>query len=276
MKRLALLLVLITGALLIYGSLYFPDWADPQSPASQHVSPYYIEQTFNDTALPNIVSAVLADYRSYDTMFETAVIFAAGLACFFLLRTFKSESAKTRMYRHLPTRLVIHVDTHEKRLDLNDNFERMDTQWTPYDLITRTTCRIIIPFIQIFALYVIAHGHHSPGGGFQGGVIFGASVILFALSHSLRSTIKRLPEKSSALYASIGVFIFAGTGMLCLILGADFLDYYVLADLFRSSHAMARSHGILVVEIGVGLSVLAVMIWLYYNLSSGGKHKEGL
>lgn len=276
MKRLALLLVLITGALLIYGSLYFPDWADPHSPASQHVSPYYIEQTFNDTALPNIVSAVLADYRSYDTMFETAVIFAAGLACFFLLRTFKSERARTRMYRHLPTRLVIHVDTHEKRLDLNDNFERMDTQWTPYDLITRTTCRIIIPFIQIFALYVIAHGHHSPGGGFQGGVIFGASVILFALSHSLRSTIKRLPEKSSALYASIGVFIFAGTGMLCLILGADFLDYYVLADLFRSSLVMARSHGILVVEIGVGLSVLAVMIWLYYNLSSGGKHKEGL
>ena len=78
MKAVGLILVVILGSLLIYCSLDFPLWGDPQSPANTHVSPYYIEQTIEDTSVPNIVTAVLADYRGYDTMFETIVIFTAG------------------------------------------------------------------------------------------------------------------------------------------------------------------------------------------------------
>ena len=77
------------GGLLFYGALDFPIWGDPQSPASSHLSPYYIEHTMSDTSVPNIVTSVLADYRGYDTMFETVVIFTAGIISFFLLRTFK-------------------------------------------------------------------------------------------------------------------------------------------------------------------------------------------
>jgi multicomponent Na+:H+ antiporter subunit B len=271
-----MILVLITGGLLIYGTMQFPDWSDPDSPASKHVSPYYIENTMKDTAVPNVVTSVLADYRGYDTMFETSVIFAAGLACFALLRQFKRTKAKTRLYRHLPTRLIIHVEEGGKIPSGKSNFERIDTEWTPYDLITRTTCRIVIPFIQLYALYVIAHGHHSPGGGFQGGVILGASIILFAITHNLRITVKRFTEKTSALYSSAGVFIYTGTGLLCLLLGSSFLDYGALAGIFGTDPIMARSYGILIVEIGVGMSVMAVMIWLYYNLSSAGKLNEGL
>jgi multicomponent Na+:H+ antiporter subunit B len=64
----------------------FPKWADPNQPASTHVSPRYIEHALDETAVPNLVTAVLADYRSYDTMFETAVIFTAGIAVILLLR----------------------------------------------------------------------------------------------------------------------------------------------------------------------------------------------
>jgi len=81
-----LLIVIITGMVLIYGTMDMPDWGDPESPASRHVSPHYISDAVEKTATPNIVTAVLADYRGYDTLGETTVIFSAGMACILLLR----------------------------------------------------------------------------------------------------------------------------------------------------------------------------------------------
>ncbi len=72
MKVIGLIISVLTGAFLIYASVDFPPWADPQSPASTHLSPHYIEKTMEETSVPNIVTAVLADYRGYDTMFEIA------------------------------------------------------------------------------------------------------------------------------------------------------------------------------------------------------------
>ena len=86
MKLLAFIVVTITGALLLYATGDMPDWADPKSPASTHVSPRYIEKTLEDTSVPNMVTSVLADYRGYDTLGETTVIFTAGVCCVVLLR----------------------------------------------------------------------------------------------------------------------------------------------------------------------------------------------
>ena len=86
MRILNLIVVIITGMVLVYGTLDMPDWGDPDSPANMHVSPYYITNTLEDTATPNIVTSVLADYRGYDTFGETTVIFSAGMACILLLR----------------------------------------------------------------------------------------------------------------------------------------------------------------------------------------------
>lgn len=276
MKTITFLTVLFCGSLFMLCTVEFPSWGDPGAPASRHLSPYFIEQALSDTAVPNIVTAVLADYRGYDTMFETTVIFAAGLACFFLLRSFTKKQRNERLFRHIPTGIVLNIKEGGKIPEDPAKFERVDSHWTPYDLIIKTTCRLVIPSIQIFALYVIAHGHHSPGGGFQGGVILGASIILLAISNDLRSTLRRMSERVSAMMAATGVLLYAGAGFTCLLLGAAFLDYSALAPLLQSSLIMARSHGMLIVEIGVGLAVMAVMIWLYYNISSAGKHDEGL
>lgn len=86
MKFLALIAVCVTGVLLIYGTVDMPDWGDPRSPASIHVSPRYIEKAMEETAVPNMVTSVLADYRGYDTLGETAVIFTAAIACILLIR----------------------------------------------------------------------------------------------------------------------------------------------------------------------------------------------
>ena len=86
MKLLALIASIITGALLVYATVDFPDWGDPNSPASLHVSPRYIEKAIEETAVPNMVTAVLADYRGYDTLFEETVIFTAGITAVLLIR----------------------------------------------------------------------------------------------------------------------------------------------------------------------------------------------
>jgi multicomponent Na+:H+ antiporter subunit B len=86
LKVIAIAIILLTGGLLIYGVEDMPGWGDPDSPASSHVSPKYIQEALEKTATPNIVTAVLGDYRGYDTMGETAVIFTAGIGCILMLR----------------------------------------------------------------------------------------------------------------------------------------------------------------------------------------------
>jgi multicomponent Na+:H+ antiporter subunit B len=86
LKALSLIIALLAGAALIYGTLDMPKWGDPHSPAATHVSPYYLRHSLEQTATPNVVTSVLADYRGYDTLGETTVIFTAGMACILLLR----------------------------------------------------------------------------------------------------------------------------------------------------------------------------------------------
>lgn len=86
MRILSLLTAIFVGTVLIYGTLDMPKWGDPHSPAATHVSPYYLHHSLEQTATPNVVTSVLADYRGYDTLGETTVIFTAGMACILLLR----------------------------------------------------------------------------------------------------------------------------------------------------------------------------------------------
>jgi len=94
LRVLALITVIITGIILIYGTVDMPDWGDPNSPASLHVSPRYIEKTMEETATPNMVTSVLADYRGYDTLGETTVIFTAGISCILILRERRRRKKK--------------------------------------------------------------------------------------------------------------------------------------------------------------------------------------
>jgi multicomponent Na+:H+ antiporter subunit B len=91
LKYLHLVVTVVTGLLLIWGTLAMPNWGDPNSPPSRHVSPRYIEKGFEETEVPNMVTAVLADYRGYDTLGETVVIFTAAVAVLLILRTRRDE-----------------------------------------------------------------------------------------------------------------------------------------------------------------------------------------
>jgi multicomponent Na+:H+ antiporter subunit B len=135
------------------------------------------------------------------------------------------------------------------------------------NVIIKTICRLLIPFIQLFAIYVIMHGHYSPGGGFQGGVILGASFILLVIAYGLEESRRRMSMKALTISASLGLFIYSGIGALCLLMGANYLDYGKL-PLPLSSIAAIRAMGILGIEIGVGIGVMAIMISIFLGIAS--------
>ena len=249
MKSLSLIPVLLVGFLLVFAAQDFPEWGDPQSPASKSpVSSHFIAETGVDTEVPNMVTAVLADYRGFDTMFETVVVFIAGMAVLAILKN--SVKKGSVRFDHI-------VDVEP-------------------DLIVTNTVRLIVPVIQIFAFYVLAHGHVSPGGGFQGGVLMGASFILVALSWDLETALARFPMNRCIIVAAAGILLYGGIGLLSMFLGGEFLDYAELEKVLPVSREMARYHAMLGVEIGVGLTVTAIMFALYANLSSEGKLEGGL
>lgn len=132
-------------------------------------------------------------------------------------------------------------------------------------IIVATICRILAPFLQIYALYVVMHGHSSPGGGFQGGVIMGASFILLVVAQGREQTEQRLMMRVNDLLGSLGVFLYAGIGLACLVLGANYLDYSVL-PFPGASPERARYLGMLGIELGVGISVMAIMVSIFLNL----------
>ena len=143
-------------------------------------------------------------------------------------------------------------------------------------LIIEMGVRIMIPFIQLFGLYVIAHGHLSPGGGFQGGVVLGASFILMAIAFDLKTSLRFFSLRANAMMASSGVFIYTGTGVLCALLGGLFLDYSAMDVLLALGPVEWRSMGVFIVELGVGLAVTSIMASLFWDLASGGDMEKGL
>lgn len=252
MKVFGFIAVVFTGILLVVAANDFPQWASPSSPASTHLSPHFITKSIEETAVPNMVTAVLADYRGFDTLFETAVIFTAGVAIVLMLRRRGKEDNDLPPEVPEPTK-------------------------APKDIIIRSIVRLLIPFMQLFALYVVMHGHHSPGGGFQGGVILGASFILLAISHDLKTGLDRMSERTNRLLGAVGVLIYAGIGAVCLMLGSNFLDYSSLSAVLPATDSiMARSHGMLGIEIGVAIAVMAIMMSIYAHVASNGRFKRGL
>ncbi|MEC9347826.1 MAG: Na(+)/H(+) antiporter subunit B [Pseudomonadota bacterium] len=133
-----------------------------------------------------------------------------------------------------------------------------------HHLIPRVLAKLLIPFILLFGLYVQFHGDFGPGGGFQAGVIFAAGIILYALIYGLQAAQSVIPARLVAALMALGLLIYAGVGVATMMLGGNFLDY----DLLDSHDPVHGQHlGILVIEFGVGVTVAAVMITIFYQFA---------
>ena len=132
-------------------------------------------------------------------------------------------------------------------------------------IIIQTICSLLIPFIQLFAIYVIMHGHYGPGGGFQGGVLLAASIMLQRLYLGKEASYQKFPPKLALVLASIGMLIFGLAGIVPMAFGGSFLDYAYL-PIPGVSGAELRYLVILIVELGIGLAVFGTIVLIFDNL----------
>jgi len=132
-------------------------------------------------------------------------------------------------------------------------------------IIVQTVCSLLIPFIQLFAIYVIIHGHYGPGGGFQGGVLLAVSIMLQRLYLGREVSYQKFPLKLAPALAAIGMLIFGLCGVIPMITGGAFLDYAYLPIPWVHGPEL-RALGILIVEIGIGLAVFGSLVLIFDNL----------
>ncbi len=244
------------GGLLVFAAIGLPGLGDAASPANAYVGRAYLEATPKDIGMPNVVTAVLSSYRSFDTLGETTVIFAAGVGVALMLGFGPRASLA-------PPSAVI-GDHH---------------------VVPRVAAKLLIPLVALFAFYVQFHGDLGAGGGFQAGVIMAAAIILHALVFGLRGTMAAIPPRVARSLASLGVLLYAGIGVICMMNGGGFLDYdylfppsveqqipgWLLGD-SEHAHHWGQHFGIMLIELGVLLTVSATMVTIFYGF--GGRTVE--
>ncbi len=135
------------------------------------------------------------------------------------------------------------------------------------NLILHVVAKLAIPLIILFAFYVQFHGDFGPGGGFQAGVIFSAALILYSLVFGLDAAENIIPPHWLRRMAALGVVIYAGVGVVSLLLGGNYLDYTLLG----STQVAGQHLGILLVELGVGITVSASMLILFFAFAGRGR-----
>jgi multicomponent Na+:H+ antiporter subunit B len=232
--------VALAGGTLGYASQDLPEFGAAGNPVHSHpVTDVYLRQSQEEIGIPNTVTAVLASYRGLDTLGELIVVLTAGVAVLSLLGPLARPG--------------------ENRPD--GDFHLADYR------VIRVVSAILMPFILLFALYVLFHGDFGPGGGFQAGVIFASGFVLFGLVFGLDRARRVVPKAVLWSLACLGPVAFLGLGVVNMLLGGEFLDYGTLSP----DHPETGQHvGILLVEAAIGVTVAAVITSVFFSFAGRG------
>ncbi|MBR4411856.1 MAG: hypothetical protein IKT31_11095 [Firmicutes bacterium] len=247
-KRTALGLIIVIALTALIGmkaGSWLPVIGAQDSPANSYLSPYYILSAKKDTHANNIVTAVLADYRGFDTLFETCVLFLSGIATLMVLST--------------KERVIPREKKHEPWYSKSQNREHHASYG---GTILQASFRLIVPVVMIYGVYVLFHGELSLGGGFQAGALVACAYLLDRIMPSFVTRIGEVREEKMLIVAGLGVFVYAFTGILPMFFGGNFLEYSKLPFAAFVAHGEAGLHttGILMIEIGVSICVAAVIM----------------
>lgn len=134
------------------------------------------------------------------------------------------------------------------------------------DVVLRVVAKLLIPFALLFALYVQFHGDFGPGGGFQAGVMLAAAVVFYGLIYGLPEARRVVPDAVVEAMVALGVLLYAGVGVAGMLLGGNFLDYFVL----DADPVVGQHRGIFWVEAGVAITVSGVMLKIFYLFAGRG------
>ncbi len=234
---LPLALAVVTGGMIVYGTLGLPAFSDSSAPIHQHVAKRYIEEGAREHGR--------AEHR------HGSARELPGLR--HPRRNHGGVHRRRRRHRAPPPPPQV------ARGEEMRNY-----------LVLRVIAKLLIPFMLVFALYVQFHGDYGPGGGFQAGVIAAAAMILYGVIYGLPTARKVIPDWVVETMLAAGVLIYAGVGIAGILLGGNYLDYFVLDH----SPVHGQERGIFWVEAGVGITVAGVMLKIFY-MFAGRRREDG-
>lgn len=229
-------------AMLLVAVSYLPTFGEADNPVNNEVAARYIEKGLQETGAVNIVTGMILDYRAFDTLGESHVLFIATCTVLILLRVDKKDD--------------------------KDTFETNDRKYEPKnDVILQTVARILVPPIFIFGIYVILAGHLGPGGGFSGGAVIGAGLILYLNAFGFAKTEKFFTAKTYRRMSFGALACYSIAKSYSFYTGANNIESVIPLG---TPGAILSSGLILLLNICVGIVVAGTMYTFYCMFRKGG------
>ena len=233
--------------MLLQTAAYLPPFGNPGNPANNEVSRRYIEQGMQETGAVNIVAGMILDYRAFDTLGESNVLFIAACSVLILLR--------------------ISSEKHGGDAVAQLEAEADDRMYEPKnDLILQRIASFLVPLILLFGVYIIMNGHISPGGGFSGGAVMGAGLILYLNAFGFRKTERFFTFKTFKVVSLCALSFYAVSKAYSFFTGANHLSSFITPG----TPGRLFSAGLIpYLNIAVGLVVCCTM-YAFYTLFRKG------
>ena len=223
------------GLILLATVMNMPGFGQEDNPINNEVSERYLAQGAEETGSENVVTAMIIGYRGFDTLGESCVLFLAVAAVMILLQRDQKNTSG-----------------HELR-----QLEREEESVQEHaDLILKQVAWVLIPFIFLFAIYVLLNGETSPGGGFSGGTILGAGLILFSAAFGTRHMQVLMNRRRYSAVRTFGLLLYGILYGIYIFIGANGLPNYLTGM-------------ILLIDLAVGLVVACTMYGFYALFSRG-------
>ena len=233
----------------LYTVTALPAFGDPNHPINNEVSARYIENGLQETGAVNIVTGMILDYRAFDTLGESSVLFTAAMVVLFLLRKDKDSARYSQLAQTM------------------DQNPHSDTYYEPKnDIILQKTATILVPIVLLLGVYVVLNGHLSPGGGFSGGAIMGAGLILYVTAFGFAKMRRFFTYKTYQRVVLVALLTYALSKCYSFYTGANHIESVIPLG---TPGAILSSGLILVLNICVGFIVACTMYCFYAVFRKG-------
>ena len=237
----SILFCLFLIALLLVTISWLPATGTVNRPVNNEVTERYIEKGLEETGAVNIVAGMILDYRAFDTLGESHVLFVATITVLILLRLNKTEK---------------------------DEAELSDRRFEPKnDAILQLVATFLVPIIIIFGIYIILNGHLGPGGGFSGGAVIGAGLVLYLNAFGFKKTERFFTEKTYKWICFFSLSFYCLAKSYSFYTGANHLHSVIPKG---TPGAILSSGLILPLNIAVGLVVACTIYAFYAMFRKGG------
>ncbi|MEE0965833.1 MAG: hydrogen gas-evolving membrane-bound hydrogenase subunit E [Bacilli bacterium] len=235
-KVFSVIFCIVLVCMLLVAVSYLPTFGNAANPVNNGVAQRYIERGLQETGAVNIVTGMILDYRAFDTLGESHVLFIATCTVLILLRN-------------------------DKKID-DDRFYEPKS-----DVILQTVAKVLVPPIIIFGIYVILAGHLGPGGGFSGGAIIGAGLILYLNAFDYKKIRRFFNEKTYKVLSVCALACYSLSKTYSFYTGANHIESIISLG---TPGALMSSGLILILNICVGVVVAGTMYTFYVMFRRGG------